>query len=109
MKGCPFEYQRHGPPREVSPQDGERLYLNEGLIFAIFGMGMRGAVVAEVHSNHNPKESRHLGHSFFDLTPFTLRSERQGPAAARVFGDQGAGIGVSQDQSGYWTEGCSRQ
>ena len=38
MKGCPFEYQRHGSPREISPEDGERLYLNEGLVFAIFGV-----------------------------------------------------------------------
>ena len=43
MKGGPFEYQRHGSPRKISPEHGERLYLDEGLVFAIFGMKMRGA------------------------------------------------------------------
>ena len=64
MKGCPFEYQRHGSPREVSPEDGERLYLNEGLLFAIFSMEMCRTVVSEVHSNHNPKKSGYLRHFF---------------------------------------------
>ncbi len=64
MKGCPFEYQRHGSPREFAPQDGERLYLNKSLVFAIFGVEMRRAVVSKVHSNHNPKESGYLRHLF---------------------------------------------
>jgi len=41
--------------REISSEDGERLDLNESLVFAIFGMEMRRTVVAKVHSNHNPK------------------------------------------------------
>ena len=44
------------------PEDGERLYLNQGLVVAIFGVKMCGAVVAKVHSNHNPKESGYLRH-----------------------------------------------
>ena len=95
-EGLPIRVPTPWPSSGGLPS-GERLYLNEGLVFAIFGMEMRGAVVAEVHSNHNPKESRHLGHSLFDLTPFTLRPKRQGLAAARVFGGQGAGIGVSRE------------
>jgi hypothetical protein len=47
MKGGPFEYQRHGSPREISPEDGERLYLDEGLVSAIFGMKMRRSVVVK--------------------------------------------------------------
>jgi hypothetical protein len=71
MKGCPFEDQRHGPPRKVSPKDGKRLNLNKGFIFSIFGMKMRRIVIVEVHPNHNPKESSYLGHSF--LRFYSLR------------------------------------
>src|ERR1035441_3313205 len=42
MKGCPFEYQRHGSPRELSPENGERVNLNESLVFAVFGVEMCG-------------------------------------------------------------------
>jgi hypothetical protein len=65
MKGCPFEHQRHGSPREFSPEDGERFYLNEGLEFAIFGVELRRAVISKVHPNHNPKKSSYLRHFFF--------------------------------------------
>lgn len=41
-----LQYQRHGSPGELAPEDGERLYLNEGLVFAIFGMEMCGTVVS---------------------------------------------------------------
>ena len=65
MKGCPFEYQRHSSPRELAPKDGERFYLNEDLVFAIFSVEMCRAVVSKVHSNHNPKESGYFRHFFF--------------------------------------------
>jgi hypothetical protein len=65
MKGCPFEHQRHGSPREFSSEDGERFDLNEGLVFAIFGVEMCRAVISKVHSNHDPKESSYLMHFFF--------------------------------------------
>ena len=64
MKGCPFEYQRHGSPWELSPEDGERLYLNKSLVFPIFGVEMRRAVISKVHPNHNPKKSGYLRHFF---------------------------------------------
>src|ERR1035437_3958505 len=76
MKGCPLKYQRHGPPREVSPEDGKRLYLNEGLVFAIFGMEMCGTVVSKVHSNHNPKESSYLRHFLVPFYPLRTRRVR---------------------------------
>ena len=69
MKGCPFEYQRHGSPREFSPENGERFYLNKGLVFTIFGMEMRRTVIAKVHSNHNPEESSYLRHYFLRFYP----------------------------------------
>ncbi len=62
MKRCPFEHQRHGSPREFSPDDGERLYLHESLVFAVLGVEMRGTVISEIHSNDNSKESRYFGH-----------------------------------------------
>ena len=68
MKGGPLEYQRHGSPRQVAPEDGKRLDFNEGLVFAIFSMEMCGAVVPKIHSNHNSKESSYLGHSSFHFT-----------------------------------------
>jgi len=58
------------------PEDGKRLYLNEGLVFAIFGMEMCGTVVAEVHSNHNPKESSYLRHFLFPFYPLRTRRVR---------------------------------
>src|ERR1035437_3546337 len=88
MKGCPLEYQRHGSSREVAPEDGKRLYLSEGLVFAIFGMEMCGTVVSKVHSNHNPKESSYLRHFLF---PFYLSA----PAA-------------SEAASFGWCSGCHR-
>src|ERR1035437_10695940 len=86
MKGCPLEYQRHGSPREVAPEDGKRLYLNEGLVFAIFGMEMCGTVVSKVHSNHNPKESSYVdrkstrlnsSHANISYGVFWLKKKRQ--------------------------------
>src|SRR5471030_1838169 len=79
MKG-PFEYQRHGPPREISSEDGERLYLKEGLVFAIFGMEMWRTMVSEVHSNHNSKKPGDLGHFFFRFYPSTPAA-REAPSA----------------------------
>ena len=79
MKSCPFEYQRHGSPREISPERRERLYLNEGLIFAIFGMEMCRTVITEVHSDHNPKETSYLGHFFYRFYPFRTRCVRPKP------------------------------
>ena len=87
MKGCPFEYQRHGSPRELSPENGERVNLNESLVFAVFGVEMCRGVVSKVHSNHNPKESSYLRHFFFRyyslharrvrrLIPFAIRTPR---------------------------------
>src|ERR1035437_2519600 len=79
MKGCPFEYQRHGSPREISSEDGERLYLNEGLVFAIFGMEMRRTVVSEVMKYIRttiPKNSSYLGHFFFRFYPFRTHCAR---------------------------------
>lgn len=64
MKGCPFEYQRQGSSREFSPEDGERLYLDESFVFAIFGVEMCRTMVSKVHSNHNPKESGYFRHFF---------------------------------------------
>src|ERR1035437_6205091 len=78
MKGCPLEYQRHGSPREVSPEDGKRLYFNEGLVFAIFGMEMCGSVVSKVHSNHNPIESSYLRHFLFPFYLLRPRRVRRG-------------------------------
>ena len=49
---------------ELSPENGERVNLNESLVFAIFGVEMCRAVVSKVHSNHNPKESGYLRHFF---------------------------------------------
>ena len=49
----------------LAPQDGERFYLNEDLVFAIFSVEMCRAVVSKVHSSHNPKESGYLRHFFF--------------------------------------------
>jgi hypothetical protein len=46
-------------------KDGERFYLNKDLLFVIFSVEMRRAVVSKVHSNHNPKESGYLRHFFF--------------------------------------------
>ena len=67
MKRGPFEDEGQGSPRQVTPEYGERLYFNEGLEFAILGVEMGRFVVIEVHPNHNPKESSHLGHSFLIL------------------------------------------
>src|ERR1039457_6000246 len=88
MKSCPFEYQRRGSPRQISPEDRERLYLNEGFVFAIFGMEMCRTVVVEVHSNHNPKESSYLRHFFFRFYPLShpIRPKPHRTAALR---DQG--------------------
>lgn len=55
MKGCPFKYQRHGSSRELSPEDGERLYLNKSLVFAIFGVEMRRAVISKVFEPQSQK------------------------------------------------------
>ena len=74
MKGCPFEYQRHGSPRKFSPEDGKGFYLNEGLVFAIFGVEIRRAVVSKVHSNHNPKESGNLRYFFIRFYPIRASS-----------------------------------
>jgi predicted RNase H-like HicB family nuclease len=68
VKDSPFEYQRQGSPREFSAGYGEGLYVDQGFELAIFGMKMRRIVIIEVHSNHDPKESRHLGHFCFDST-----------------------------------------
>ena len=76
MKGRPFEYQRHGSSRQLSPEDGERLYLNESLVFAIFGMEVRRTVISEIYSNHNPKESTYLGHFLFRFYPLRARRVR---------------------------------
>ena len=76
MQGRPFEYQRHGSPREVSPEDGERLYLNEGLVFAIFGMEVRRTVISKIYPNHNPKESTYLRHFLLRFYPLRTRRVR---------------------------------
>jgi hypothetical protein len=85
MKGGPFEYQRHGSPREISPEDGERLYLDEGLVSAIFGMKMRRSVVVKntfgLQSQRNRVTS---GISFFDFTV----SARAARDAAAILRDQ---------------------
>ena len=63
-EGLPIRVPTPWLSSEVPPEDGERFDLNEGLIFTIFGVEMCGAVVVKVHSNHNPKESGYLRHSF---------------------------------------------
>jgi hypothetical protein len=63
----PFEHQCQRSPRQLTSEYGEGLYFNEGLEFAILCMEMGRFVIAEVHSNHNPKESSYLGHSFLIL------------------------------------------
>jgi hypothetical protein len=63
------------------PEDGERLYLNQGLVVAIFGVKMCGAVVAKVHSNHNPEESSDLGLFFFRFYALCNRSAGTGTSA----------------------------
>src|SRR5216684_3174680 len=67
MKRCPLEHQCQRSPRQLTSEYGEGLYFNEGLEFAILCMEMGRFVIAEVHSNHNPKESSYLGHSFLIL------------------------------------------
>jgi len=49
----------------LSPEDGERLYRDKSLVFAIFSVEMRRAVISKVHPNHNPKKSGYLRHFFF--------------------------------------------
>ena len=46
------------------PEDGERLDLNKSLVFLIFGVEMRRAVISKVHPNHDPKKSGYLRHFF---------------------------------------------
>ena len=58
---------------EFSPEDGERFDLNEGLVFAIFGVEMCRAVVSKVHSNHDPEESSYLRYFFFRFYPLRRR------------------------------------
>jgi hypothetical protein len=55
-------------PREFAPQYGEHFYVDKGFELGIFGMKMRRIAIIEIHSNHDPKESRHLGHFCFDST-----------------------------------------
>lgn len=88
MKRRPFEHQRHGSPREIASEDGERLYLNEGLVFAIFGVKMCRTVVCKVHSDHNPKESSHLGHFFFRFYALRKRGVRSRVGRQQPFRDR---------------------
>ena len=86
MERCPLEYQRRGSPREASPEDRKRLYINKGLIFAIFGVKICRIVIPEVHSNHDPKESGYLWHFvlLILLSSTTLRSEAGRPSGNRT-------------------------
>src|ERR1017187_5712 len=81
MKGCPFEYQRHGSPRELSPENGERVNLNESIVFAIFGVEMCRAVVSKVHSKHNPQKTGYLRHFFSLFYPLRTPSARKSASA----------------------------
>ena len=50
-----------------------KIYFDEGFLFAIHCMRMGRFVIVEVHSNHDPKESTHLGHSF-SILPSPVRT-----------------------------------
>jgi hypothetical protein len=66
MERSPFEHQSHCSPWEFSPEHSKGLYLNQCFVFAILSVEMWRTVVAKVHPNHNPEESRYLGHCFND-------------------------------------------
>lgn len=68
MKGCPFEYQRHGSPRELSPENGERVNLNESLVFAVFGVEMCGVWSLKYIRTTIPKNRVTSGISSLDST-----------------------------------------
>ena len=66
------------------PEDGERLYLDEGLVFAIFGMKMRGAWSLQYIRTTIPKNRVTSGIPFFDFTV----SARAARDAAAILRDQ---------------------
>jgi len=111
VKGCPFEYQCHGSPREISSEDGERLDLNESLVFAIFGMEMRriGWSLKYIRTTI-PKNRVTSGITSFDFTcpqPAAAEAEsfRGDPAAIRAprtrsLAGQTAAIGLTGMSNG---------
>jgi hypothetical protein len=104
MKRGPFEHQRHRSPRQLTSDYGECLYFNQGLEFAIQRMEMGRFMIAEVHSNHNPKEPSYLGHLFLILpSPAYAPSETRmgGAPTGRLLGWQHHHRAVEEDRHGW--------
>jgi hypothetical protein len=71
MHGGPFQHHRQGAPWKAASQYRKGLNPDQSFAVSVDGVKVRGVVIAEVHADHNPKESGYFRHSLLRFYAFS--------------------------------------